>query len=69
MKQPSRFLLAACAAIAATATALSTGRDAQAQEGKLYWADDISMCEDPCPKLVYFNCRCVKMDPIIIIAN
>ena len=70
MRTRHRLGLAMVAALAATAgAALSTAQPAYANSGSTYYADDISICEDACGGLSEPTCRCVKMDPIIIIAN
>ena len=71
MRTRKRLGLATVAALAATAgAALSTAQPAVASDGRTYWDDEISRCEDPCPGLASStDCRCVKMDPIIIIAT
>lgn len=70
MKKPSSLMLTGYAFVAFTAAAaLSVRSNAHAQEGRLYWADAVSICEDPCTSLVYAGYRCVKLDPIIIVAH
>lgn len=47
---------------------LAASVDAQA-EGNPYWIDHISVCRDPCPSMQFENCRCIKLDPVIVNAG
>lgn len=48
------------------ASAATVGVPYAAAGSNLYWADDISLCEERCPSLTFPDCACVKLPPIVI---
>lgn len=48
---------------------LSATGDAQSAPDNLYWIDHISVCRDLCPSMTLENCRCIKLKPVVVVAQ
>ncbi len=48
---------------------LSVAGNGQSQPTNPYWIDHISVCRDPCPSMEFENCRCIKLQPVIVVGE
>lgn len=49
--------------------ALSATGNAQSAPSNPYWIDHISVCRDPCPTMTLENCRCIKLQPVVVVGQ
>jgi hypothetical protein len=66
-RRPAHAGLAAAGVL--TGLVLSAAGSAQPEPTNPYWIDHISVCRDPCPSLEFENCRCIKLRPVIVVAE